>query len=202
MKQFDLTTFLRMCVITVESFKRVEEKKYPQNDFILKSSEQINEEFQRILDAARFDVGLQPDEVYITLWADGVSTANLGSTLLARKVIFSERCDIQKLSREARKKGKFFSFELYFFEKYQLAYRVLEMMAQEISEAHKARDVPVDERARVLQALEEEYKARYLLLRMLSKKKYVTQEKEEIQKHLNHLDVLISKLKQIHKGHY
>lgn len=204
MEEFDVTAFLKTCVANagMPKTKAAELKKYPVNKFLLKTTTQINEEFEEILLAARLDPDLQPDQVYISKWPDGTSTANLGSTLLSRRVTFSYKCDIRELSKEARAKGEFFCYESYFSEKYELSYRLVKMMEQEISEAYPARSVPVDELVSVLSLLEKEYKARYNLLLELSKKKYVTSEKQEIQKELRHLDVLISKLKRIHKGHY
>ena len=204
MKQFNVDAFLKICLVNagLPKTQAAELNKYPENEFLLKTTKQINEDFQLALDEAKHEVGLLPDEVYVTRWADGTSTANLGSTLLACKVTFSDNFDVKKLSKDARDKDEFLLFELLFLERYHQCCRLVNTMEREISGAYNARDVPVDERASVLQALEEEHKARCKLLRILSKQKYVTQEKEEIQKHLNHLEVLISKLKRIHKGHY
>lgn len=202
MKEFDVNAFLEMCTKTASSFQKNELKKYPQNEFILKSSRQINIEFQKVLDDAKLEVGLAADEIYVTKWSDGTSTANLGLVLLSRKVIFSEKFDLKKLQEEARNKKQPFLFELEFSKRYQSCLRLFEKMEQEISGAWNARVIPKDEVLRVLSTLEDEYKVRFTLLLMLSKKKYTTNEKYEIQRNLNHLDVLISKLKRIHKGHY
>lgn len=192
--QFDLQAFYSKCEAGVEKLKRDEERRYPENRLFFQSAKQINDEFKKALDEVKIEVGIVPDEIYISTSADGKVAVNFGATLLKSEISFQVTLNVRSVSRKQRKKKKSFSYERYVAEEYDRCVFEYDRLRQELKCTWKACDVPPGELEMARRSVEEDRRNAYIRLSAFRRNNCATAVIKQAELEVANLNLLLNKL--------
>lgn len=190
------------CLVNLPEFKREERKNFPENRLMLKTAVGLERKMRERLDLVKYERGLEPEEVYISRGVRGDVTVNLGLTLQNAQVIFPRDFNLKRLVASRLNPRYPYLFEEEFVRRYKKCWHQFNVLMDEIDLAERAKDVGQWEVVEALQILNEKYNNEFDVLKKLTLKNEDVRLKEEVQRNLANIRLLIAKLGRIHKARY